>query len=212
VKNYKKKVANQMFEEFMFMENDWLEREYGDLELVRSVKYFTMKMAMNLFLQNGGNIIVETGTQRVIDDPGGCSTLLFSVFAARYGKEFYTVDNVERHMDVAKQATEKYKDSVQYILSDSVKFLREFDQTIDLLYLDSMDCPFPPGDAVEAQKHNLEELKMALPKLKIGSVLLIDDNNFENGGKTRLTKNFLLTLDDWFCLLDHGQTIWLKVK
>lgn len=205
-------MSNPKDGDFIFWEHDWLAKEFSRLELVRSYKYFTMKTALNLLLQNEGRIIVETGTQRVIDDPGGCSTTLFGAFCKRYGKILFTVDNNPKHMEVSMEATKDYRDSITYVVMDSVKFLSEFNQKIDLLYLDSLDCPFPPADATEAQTHNLNELKVAYDKLHKGNILLIDDNNLENGGKTRLSKKFLLETGEWQCLLDSGQTLWIKVK
>ena len=179
---------------------------------MRGPRYVTLKAALNMFLQNDGKIIVETGTQRVIDDPGGCSTILFGAFCERYKKRLITVDNVVKHMETSKQATQEYKDCITYVLMESVKFLSEFKGEIDLLYLDSLDCPFPPGDATEAQIHNLNELKAAYDKLHKGSILLLDDNDFENGGKTRLSKNFLLKTGEWMLILDYAQSLWVKVK
>ena len=199
------------FEEFIFAENDWMFKAFNRLEFVRSQKYFTLKAALNLFLQNNGRIIVETGTQRVIDDPGGGSTVLFGAFCKRYEKQLITVDNDPIHMETSKEATKQYKDHVTYVLMDSIEFLKGYNKYIDLLYLDSLDCPFPPQDATPAQTHNLNELKAAQDKLYKGSILLIDDNALENGGKTRLTKQFLLTKMEWQCILDLGQTLWIKV-
>jgi hypothetical protein len=177
---------------------------------VRSQKYFTLKAALNILLQNDGKTIVETGTQRMKDDPGGCFTTLFGAFCKRYGKKLFTVDNDPKNIETSKEATREYADCITYVLMDSVKFLSEFNQKIDLLYLDSLDCPLPPADATEAQTHNLNELKAAYDKLHKGSILLIDDNNFENGGKTRLSKKFLLETGEWQCILDHGQTLWMR--
>ena len=150
----------------------------------------------------------------MIDDPGGSSTLFFGAFCERYDRRLITVDNVARHMKVSKQATQEYKDYITYAFIDSVKFLTEFKVKgygrIDLLYLDSLDCPFPPGDATESQIHQLNELKAAYDKLHVGSILLLDDNMFENGGKTRLTKKFLLESKEWTCILDLGQSLWVK--
>jgi len=198
--------------DFIFVEYDWLYQRYSYLEFVRSPKYFTFKAALNLFLQNYGQIIVETGTQRVKDDPGGSSTTLFGAFCKRYGKKLFTVDNNPLHMKISIDCTREFKDYITYVLKDSVKFLSEFNQKIDLLYLDSLDCPPPPADATEAQLYNLSELKAAYDKLGKGSILLIDDNNFANGGKSRLSKMFLLETMQWRCVLDHGQTLWERVK
>ena len=201
------------FEEFIFVENDWLYKLYYEhLEFVRSPKYFTFKVALNLFLQNGGQIIVETGTQRLRDDPGGSSTTLFGAFCQKYCRRLITVDNDPVHMETSKDCTKEFKDYITYVLADSVSFLSGFDQPIDLLYLDSLDCPLPPADATEAQVHNLKEVKAAYSKLHRGSIILIDDNNFENGGKSRLSKKFLLKTGEWQCILDHGQTLWVKIR
>jgi predicted O-methyltransferase YrrM len=198
------------FEDFLFVENDWMRKEFGHLELVQSTKYFTLKVALNIFLQSNGKLIVETGTQRVIDDRGGCSTLLFAAFCERYKRALITVDNDLVHMAVSKLATEKYRDYVTYVLQDSVEFLSDFDKPIDLLYLDSLDCPMPPEDATEAQRHNAHEFLAALHCLHTNSLLIIDDNNFENGGKSRLTKEVLLKTKGWVCLLDDGQSLWME--
>jgi len=196
--------------DFIFFENDWMAKEFNRLEVVRSPKYITLKIALNLLLQNNGKTIVETGTQRLIDDPGGCSTLLFGAFCQKYNKKLITVDNNPEHMKTSKKATKEYAQFISYVLDDSVKFLTEFDRSIDLLYLDSLDCPLPPAKATEAQEHNLRELQAAYDKLQKGAILLIDDNNFENGGKTRLSKKFLIEMGEWTCMLDYGQTLWVK--
>ena len=201
---------NLRYADFLFYESDWLYKEFNRLEVVRSHKYFTLKAALNIFLQNDGKTIVETGTQRMIDDPGGGSTVLFGALCKRYGKKLFTVDNDPKNIETSKEATREYTDCITYVLMDSIKFLSEFNQKIDLLYLDSLDCPWPPADATEAQIHNLNELKAAYDKLHKGSILLIDDNNFENGGKTRLSKKFLLETGEWQCILDHGQTLWVR--
>jgi len=206
----KQKMPLKPFGDFIFYEQDWLQKLFKTLEFVGSVKYLTFKAALNIFLQNNGQIIVETGTQRLKDDPGGGSTSLLGAFCKKYGKKLFTVDNDPVHLTVSRECTKKFKNSITYVLMDSVEFLRGFDQKIDLLYLDSFDCPLPPEDATEAQIHNLNELKAALPKLHKGSIILIDDINLENGGKARLSKKYLLETGEWLCILDHGQTLWMR--
>jgi len=197
-------------EKFLFVENDWLFKRFSYLDFVRSPKYLTFKAALNLFLQNNGNLIVETGTQRMKDDPGGCSTTLFGAFCKHYGKRLITVDNNPRHLEISKECTKEFKDHISYVLMDSVEFLSRFTEPIDLLYLDSLDCPLPPAAATKAQQHNPRELKAAYKNLHEGSIVLIDDNNVANGGKSRLSKHFLLKTKEWTCILDAGQTLWVK--
>jgi len=203
--------------EFLFLENDWLYKKYRYLEFVRSEKWFTFKTALNLLLQRNGKLIVETGTMRLHDDPGGGSTLLFGAFCQRYGMRLITVDINALNLKVAMDETRQFRKYITYVHSDSVEFLKRFDGYIDLLYLDSLDCP-AEGDATEAQIHNLNEFKAAEPKMSIGSLLLIDDNNFPNGGKSRLTKSYLLESQSpvacfmrWYCILDWGQSLWERV-
>jgi len=197
---------------FYFWEDDWLRQKYGYLEAVKSRKYCTFKAALNLFLQNNGQIIVETGTQRLKDDVGGCSTTLFGAFCKTYNKTLYTVDNDPKHLEISKELTQEFKDHIVYVLSDSVEFLEKFDEPIDLLYLDSLDCPLPPADATESQLHQLREIKAAYPKLHKGSVVLLDDNDFTNGGKTRLSKRWLFKTREFLLILDDKQSLWLKIK
>lgn len=198
-------------EDFLFFDRDWLYKLYEYLEFVRSPKYLTFKAALNLFLQANGQIIVETGTQRLKDDPGGCSTTLFGAFCNKYGKKLFTVDVNPLNMKVSMDVTVEFKDCITYVLMDSVEFLLGFEEPIGLLYLDSLDCP-AEGDATEAQIHNLNELKASYKNLHVGSLVLIDDNSFANGGKSRLSKRFLLKSQEWQCILDAGQTLWIKVR
>ncbi len=196
--------------DFIFIEHDWLYKKYKHIEFMRSHKYLSFKTALNLFLQRNGYIIVETGTQREKDDPSGCSTTFFGDICKKYDKYLYTVDNNEEHMKRSKGFTEEFKDYITYVLLDSVEFLRMFNKPIDLLYLDSMDCPLQ-GNATKAQKHQLAELIAAEDKLHVGSILLLDDNNFLNGGKTRLTKQYLVKSKKWRCIIDGGQSLWEKI-
>lgn len=198
--------------DFLFIENDWLYKQFQHIESVGSmIKYVTIKVALNILLQTGGQLIVETGTQRMKDDPGGSSTTIFGAFCKRYGKRLITVDNNAKNLEVSKECTMEFKDHITYVLSDSVEFLQRFSEPIDLLYLDSLDCPVE-GDATEAQEHSLRELKAAYKNLHKGSLLIIDDNNFPNGGKSRLAKYFLLRTKEWLCILDYAQTLWQKIR
>lgn len=62
----------------------------------------------------------------------------------------------------------------------------------------------------ECQEHCLKEFKIMEPKLKTNAIVLIDDNQFYGGGKSRLLKQYLLTKPEWLCLYDLQQTLWLK--
>lgn len=203
--------------EFLWIQNDWLSKEFERLQVIHSSHYLTLKTALNLFMQLEGNLIVETGSMRMKDDPGGAYTLLWGAFCKRYNKKLITVDILPEVTEVCKECTSEYADYITYVTQDSVDFLTNFAEPADLLFLDSMDCPIPiEGEPVpsaeEAQKHNFDEFKATEKNLHKGSILLMDDNNFSNGGKAWITKNYLLTQPDWICLIDYAQSLWIKTR
>ena len=196
-----------MIEEFVYV-GSWFEEKY---KKNLDARYFTFKVALNYFLQHKLNNIIETGCQRLVDDwGGGCSTLIFGNFCVKYNKQLWTVDLNYKNLEVAKQATSEYKSHITYCLNDSIAFLEAFDKPIDFLYLDSFDCSIDPlvGSA-PAQQHQLAELKIALPKLTPHAIISLDDNNFPDGGKTKLSKAHLLN-NGWLCLLDFQQSLWIR--
>lgn len=175
-------------------------------------RFYTFKLALNWFLQHDGENIVETGSLREPESwfGVGCSTYVFSEFIAKYGGHLWTCDNSNEVIETAKRQTREFRDNITYVCSDSVEFLQGFDDSIDLLYLDSMDCP-RTSDASEAQQHNLRELQAALPKLTEHAIVLLDDNRFCNGGKTRLSKQYLHD-NNWICLFDWHQSVWTRCQ
>ncbi len=202
---------------FLWIQNDWMAKEFDRLQVIHSFHYLTFKTALNLFMQLDGNLIVETGSMRIEDDPGGAYTLLWGAFCKRYGKKLITVDILPEVTNFCKEITNEYADYITCITQNSVEFLKSFDEPIDLLFLDSMDCPIPiegkaRASAESAQRHNFEEFEAAKKNLHKNSLLLMDDNNFSSGGKPWTTKNYLLTQPDWICLLDYAQSLWIKVK
>lgn len=191
-------------EEFVFA-GGWCDAYETRLER----RYATFRVALNLLVQFGGSRIVETGSLRVPGDwlGAGSSTLLFAEFVARQGGHLWTCDIDDGVIATAQAATAEYAARITYVWRDSVEFLTEFAGPIDLLYLDSWDCP-PDGDASFAQAHNLRELTAAMPHLGPRSLVLIDDNRFDNGGKSRRSKAYLAAAG-WLCLLDAYQSLWL---
>jgi hypothetical protein len=130
--------------EFLIPLNWFYIKYFGKL----NQRYWTFKVALNLFHQLPGQIIVETGCVREKDDwAGGNSTTIFGDYAAHYSKRLVTVDIDETNLNLAKEVTKEYAPYIEYHLSDSVEFLKTFDKPIDLLYLDSVD--FPEGKLLE---------------------------------------------------------------
>lgn len=193
---------------------DWWTEKYR-FKMGEGVRYFSTKIALNLFHHRGGMNIVETGTIRALDDMagGGYSTLLFGDYAQHYNKKFWTVDILPEAIELSKKETEGFNANTKFVVSDSVNFLYDFPETIDLLYLDSMDCPeYDEPDSPQlmaSQEHQLKEIQAAWDKLTDKSVILLDDNNFANGGKCKLTTQFLLD-QGWTPLLADKQVLFIK--
>jgi hypothetical protein len=130
----------------------WFKDRYEGLER----RYYTTRLALNLISQRKrlslgsyGLLIVETGTTRLDDMLGaGNSTVVLADFISRVPNgHLITIDNNKEHLDRAKNILDKRfgpLDCVEYTHKDSVKALKylsgEF-YDIDLLYLDSLDCP-----------------------------------------------------------------------
>jgi Methyltransferase domain len=192
--------------------NSWWTQRYRE-RIEPGNRFSTTKTALNLLLQRGGTAIVETGTARLRGDyaGSGMATITFGAFCMRYGKHLWTVDILPDAIALSKKMTIKFQNAITYVTGDSVEFLLDFPGKIDLLYLDSMDCPdddSEPERLRQAQEHQLRELKAAWDKLHERSIILLDDNDFANGGKTRLTNQFL-DEQGWTCLMADKQVIWI---
>lgn len=194
------------------MWKDWFSEKYRFL-IGEGVRYPSMKIALNLFLQRNGQIICETGTTRAYNDFGGAgmATIFLGDYAKHYGKHLWTVDILPEAIELSKSLTLEFKDYITYVTDDSLHFLKEFPKKIDLLYLDSYDYPIDenPTDVFASQNHQLKELLEAEDKLTDKSIIVLDDNAWPNGGKCKLTKEYL-TKKGWVCLWDDFQSVWIK--
>jgi len=194
--------------------NNWFSVKYRFL-IGEGMRYFSVKTALNLFHQRDGMNIVETGTIRAENDfaGGGNSTYLFGDYAQKYNKKFWTVDILPEAIALSKKITEGVNGNTTFVLSDSIAFLQTFPEKIDLLYLDSMDCPIEDEAGspalVASQKHQRMELEVAWNKLHDKSVVLLDDNDFKNGGKCIRTISYLQE-KGWINLINEKQSLWIK--
>jgi hypothetical protein len=150
----------------------------------------TIRIALSLLDKEKTNF-VETGTTRknYLNCPNiheraadGCSTIIFGEYAQLFGGHVWTCDISENNIENCKIATEEYKDSITYIVDDSLNFLANFKDKIDFLYLDSVD-----GWDSNSHIHQLKEIEIALPKLHKNSLILLDDIGY----KTNLSIPFL---------------------
>jgi hypothetical protein len=195
---------------YLDINKDWFSKKYLPL-LGR--RFWTFKVALNLFKQLKMVTIVETGCIRKKEDwDAGYSTMLWAEYAFNEGATVHSIDISPDNILLAGQCLGKYKAYVDFKCGDSVAELKKWKGLIDLLYLDSVDCdPKDEKIALKAQKHQLEEIKTALPLIPQNGIVLLDDNYYPNGGKTKLAKEFL-TEKKFICLLDYEQSLWIRTK
>ncbi|QDV50064.1 polysaccharide pyruvyl transferase family protein [Gimesia fumaroli] len=123
--------------------------------------------------------IVETGTIRAEEDWAGAgfSTYLFGAFCSRYGGKIASVDLNGGNCQFARAWTRIFKEVVEIHHAHSSDFLKSLpDQSIDVLYQDSVDTEIP----THAQDC-LTELKVAYPKLHDQSIIAYDDSPWSKG-------------------------------
>jgi len=134
--------------------------------------------------------IVETGCCRQEDnfEGDGMSTMIFDSYVNEHGGHFYSVDISQENIDFAKSKC--ISSNTQNICSDSIPFLFGFNNkntVIDLLYLDSYD--FDMANPHPSSLHHIFELTAIMPSLRIGSLIVVDDNfNPGNPGETGVGK------------------------
>lgn len=61
------------------------------------------------------------------------------------------------------------------------------------------------------QEFQLTEFQIAEKYLSEHAVVLLDDNELPGGGKTRLTKDYLISKPEWKLVLDMQQSLWVRI-
>jgi Methyltransferase domain len=154
-------------------------------------RFPTFRIAFGLLDIDKKNNFVETGTTRKnkishsckFDRGGdGCSTVLFGDYVKKYGGHVWTCDISRDNIESCKIATEHCKENITYVVDDSLNFLKNFNDKIDFLYLDSLD-----GNLPNCADHQLNEVILSEDKLHDHSVILLDDI----GTKTALSIPYL---------------------
>ncbi len=159
-----------------------------------NARYETFFSVLQLMKERKAKTLVETGTSRYGDwncGGDGCSTLIFGDWASENEAILYSIDCDDEALKNADNAlSELAKDSVHFVQSDSIAFLKDFGKVIDFLYLDS--CDYADWDPLPSQKHHLNELIAAYPWFSDETIVMIDDCCFPRGGKGKLVIQYLL--------------------
>lgn len=129
----------------------------------------------------GPVLMVETGCQRQVDDPGaGMSTTIFGTYLAdrNDGSRLISLDCDPAHVALARSLPVCELGTVEVVETDSRPWLRVWNGgLIDAAYLDSADCW-----VLGHQDVSLEEAMAVLPLLSRDAPLLADDTWREGDG------------------------------
>lgn len=141
-------------------------------------------------------VIVETGCIRNTTEESkfgdGWSTLNWQYYAENTDSKVYVVDIDENHLRKSKEVVPP-SPWVTYTKDDSVHYLQNFTEKIDLLFLDSYDYCGDEENIRRCHEHSLNEIKAAWDKLNEKCFVLIDDIFNDNwDGKGKLSVPYLL--------------------
>ena len=159
----------------------------------KNIRFKSFEETFRLSIERKLKTIVETGTARgktkfffikKYNWKDGMSTPMFAEYAKFIKGKLHTCDISSENINNAKKFTKNLSFFIKFYIQDSLVFLKNFNDKIDLLYLDSLDGHNP----IAASAHQLEEIKIAIKKLHDKSLILLDDK----GSKTNLSINFLL--------------------
>lgn len=151
----------------------------NNLAVYRHVNYFTFKQAFQLAYQylveeNIPIKVLETGSAAY----GTESSKIFAAFVNTFGGSFDTIDmNPTTTAAITDYIKSNYPNligtSIRCWNGDSVKFIKNFNTTANLVYLDSYDLA--PERYLESAQHGLNELNALARKLEDTAIILIDD-------------------------------------
>lgn len=158
----------------------------------------TLRETLRLLEQRDAKTLLETGVARhgLKKCKGdGASTIVFAVWSKTNNATLHSVDIDPDAIATAQQTLEQMglRDVVSLHTSDSIAYLKSFQQPVDLLYLDSYDYHKTDTSIQQAsQKHHLEEFHAIEDRLHDDSVVLIDDCDMPAGGKGKLVIEYML--------------------
>jgi len=151
--------------------------------------------------------IVETGTTRKKENENiqadGGSTVLWGIFAKLTDSRVWTCDISVENIYEARRWTKGYESNITYVVADSVGFLQNFPEKINLLYLDSRDSSEWDRSIIDPScAHQLREAEAAIDKLADNALILLDDvpTSFR-GGKSE--KSIPFFLECGWCIVHH---------
>jgi hypothetical protein len=163
-----------------------------DSDSVNRMNYYDY-ILNKLYLLNRPIIVVETGTMwNELENNQGAFTLIFADFIENYtGGKIITVDISNDHINNCREFTKNFSDSIEYVVSDSVSYLKSLDDNfvskIDLIFFDSYDVNL--NEPLPSEIHHLRELLAVYDRLSDTVCLAVDDNLMPGNWVQWITSN-----------------------
>lgn len=135
-----------------------------------------LNVLRNNFSLEGPINVIETGASQDWND--GMMGLLFAKICQRTGGKMWMVDIDETAIEKSKSVFQSEGIScIEFIVDDSVNFLKNFQDEVHLIHLDSWDLnlknPFPSA------LHGWKEFEAIKDKVSDQTIIIIDDNYME---------------------------------
>lgn len=174
----------------------------------------TFRKTLELLEKTNAKTIIETGTSREGlhgAKSNGAATIVFGKWASAHDAFIHSVDISENSVFKAQQEVDRQElnNWVKIHQSDSIDFLKKFNDKVDFLYLDSYDYSDDVEVQQKSQEHHLKEFKAIEAKLHENSIVLIDDCDLPNGGKGKLAIAYMLA-NGWRIEEDAYQVLLLR--
>ena len=174
----------------------------------------TFRKTLELLGKTNSKTIIETGTSREGlhgAKSNGAATIVFGKWASENNAFVHSVDISENSVLKAQQEVDRQKlnNWVKIHQSDSIDFLKKFNDKVDFLYLDSYDYSDDVEVQQKSQEHHLKEFKAIEAKLHDKTIVLIDDCDLPNGGKGKLAIEYMLA-HGWRIEEDAYQVLLLR--
>jgi hypothetical protein len=121
---------------------------------------------------------IETGASQNLDD--GCFGLYLGKVVESVGGTYHSVDIYEDIVNKSKELFYRYipELKISHYVSDSVKFLEEYNGSPNLVHLDSWDLDLT--NPVPSMLHGWLEFVAIKDKMESGSIIIVDDNFFKD--------------------------------
>ncbi len=208
IASIKKRISTLNHHEKVF---DGLRLSYREQVYERGKPKKYLELTFELLETLGGTNIMEIGCMRAplthpITEmiPHCCNDGHSTYYWASSGAKVISVDICRVAVEIARKSCSDFK-NCRVIEDDAIPFLKNYQGTIDLLYLDAWDIT---NNSAYAENH-LSAYLAAKPKLTKTNIVAIDDTDMDRGGKGRCLTPVLMA-DGYQILVQGRQTIALK--